>query len=69
MLAKAVGQLEEYFAGKRTTFDLPLHLPGTEFQKVLRELARVISATTTTSYTNTWVGVERVGGAAADSLR
>jgi len=59
-----VGQLEEYFAGKRTTFDLPLHLPGTEFQKVLRGIT-----TTTTSDTNTWVGVERVGGAAADSLR
>lgn len=32
-LARAVGQLEEYFAGKRRTFDLQLDIQGTEFQK------------------------------------
>jgi len=26
-------QLDEYFKGERKTFDLPLHLEGTEFQK------------------------------------
>jgi methylated-DNA-[protein]-cysteine S-methyltransferase len=29
----AVEQLTEYFAGKRTEFDLPLEVDGTEFQK------------------------------------
>ena len=32
MLA-AAQQLDEYFARDRTTFDLPLHLEGTEFQR------------------------------------
>ena len=31
-LATACGQLQEYFAGSREEFDLPLHLSGTEFQ-------------------------------------
>lgn len=30
---EAVSQLEEYFAGERTEFDLPLHVTGTEFQR------------------------------------
>ena len=35
-------QLLEYFAGKRTEFDLPLRLNGTEFQlQVLEELQRI----------------------------
>jgi methylated-DNA-[protein]-cysteine S-methyltransferase len=32
-VAAAVKQLEEYFAGERTQFDLPLELEGTPFQK------------------------------------
>jgi methylated-DNA-[protein]-cysteine S-methyltransferase len=32
-VSKAVKQLEEYFAGERTEFDLPLDLEGTAFQK------------------------------------
>jgi methylated-DNA-[protein]-cysteine S-methyltransferase len=32
-VAGAVTQLEEYFAGERTEFDLPLELEGTPFQK------------------------------------
>ncbi len=31
-LSEAVGQLRDYFAGKRRTFDLPLDLRGTPFQ-------------------------------------
>jgi methylated-DNA-[protein]-cysteine S-methyltransferase len=35
-------QLEEYFAGQRTAFDLPLKLIGTEFQRrVWTELTRI----------------------------
>jgi len=33
VLDRAAAQLEEYFAGKRTEFDLPLELDGTAFQK------------------------------------
>ncbi len=32
-LALAVAQLEEYFAGRRQQFDLPLELDGTDFQR------------------------------------
>ncbi len=35
-------QLEEYFAGRRTTFDLPLRPNGTEFQqRVWKELLQI----------------------------
>lgn len=33
LLQEAHQQLKEYFSGKRKTFDLPIHLEGTEFQK------------------------------------
>ena len=47
-LPEAVRQLEEYFAGKRRTFDLPLCLQGTEFQQ------RVWRALTEIPYGETW---------------
>lgn len=41
-LAEAVRQLREYFAGKRTEFDLPLAPEGTAFQKsVWRRLQEI----------------------------
>ncbi len=33
VLAAATSQLEEYFAGQRQEFDIPLDLTGTEFQR------------------------------------
>ncbi|SDJ54963.1 methylated-DNA--[protein]-cysteine S-methyltransferase [Streptomyces indicus] len=40
--APAVEQLTAYFAGERTTFDLPLHLDGTDFQRtVWAELLKI----------------------------
>ena len=46
--AVARQQLEEYFAGERTVFDLPLHLSGTDFQvQVLQELQRIPYGDTT----------------------
>jgi methylated-DNA-[protein]-cysteine S-methyltransferase len=49
VLADAVSQLDEYFAGHRTTFDLPLDLAGTEFQvQAWRALADVPFGTTVT---------------------
>lgn len=42
LLKNAARQLDEYFAGKRTAFDLPLDLAGTEFQRtVWQELTRI----------------------------
>jgi methylated-DNA-[protein]-cysteine S-methyltransferase len=41
-LAQALQQLDEYFAGKRREFDLPLRLNGTAFQqRVWRELTEI----------------------------
>jgi methylated-DNA-[protein]-cysteine S-methyltransferase len=46
--AAARQQLEEYFAGNRKEFDLPLHLSGTDFQvQVLEELQRIPYGETT----------------------
>ena len=37
-----IGQLKEYFAGKRTAFSLPLNFSGTDFQKkVWSELMKI----------------------------
>jgi methylated-DNA-[protein]-cysteine S-methyltransferase len=33
LLEKCIGQLDEYFTGKRKDFDLPLSQPGTSFQQ------------------------------------
>jgi methylated-DNA-[protein]-cysteine S-methyltransferase len=48
--AEARQQLEEYFAGTRTEFDLPLELHGTEFQRRVWEQLRLIPAGETISY-------------------
>jgi methylated-DNA-[protein]-cysteine S-methyltransferase len=42
VLKDTVTQLEEYFAGERTEFDIPMELDGTAFQKeVWTELSRI----------------------------
>jgi O-6-methylguanine DNA methyltransferase len=47
LLEEAVGQLRQYFAGERQSFDLPLRLEGTEFQKkVWNELQKIPYGTT-----------------------
>ena len=49
VIVAAVTQVQEYFAGTRTTFDLPLDLRGTPFQvKVWRSLAGIAYGTTAT---------------------
>ncbi|NNC77386.1 MAG: methylated-DNA--[protein]-cysteine S-methyltransferase [Woeseiaceae bacterium] len=50
--ANAIRQLNEYFAGERTTFDLPLRLSGTEFQLLVLEELQRIPYGETTSYGN-----------------
>ncbi|MGI6075021.1 MAG: methylated-DNA--[protein]-cysteine S-methyltransferase [Pyramidobacter sp.] len=49
-LGDAVSQLEEYFAGKRTRFDLPLDLRGTEFQRAVWQKLTEIPFGQTRSY-------------------
>ncbi len=42
LLRRVESQLDEYFAGKRRSFDLPLEIPGSAFQeRVWSELQRV----------------------------
>jgi methylated-DNA-[protein]-cysteine S-methyltransferase len=49
VLLMAIEQLDEYFKGTRRTFDLPLHIEGTDFQKhVWSALQRIPYGTTTT---------------------
>jgi methylated-DNA-[protein]-cysteine S-methyltransferase len=49
ILREAVDQLDEYFAGSRTSFDLPLDLEGTRFQLAAwRSLADIPFGATTT---------------------
>src|ERR1700704_5423155 len=48
--AEAVTQLEEYFAGARQTFDLPLVLEGTAFQRRVWDVLRTIEYGRTRSY-------------------
>ncbi len=50
VLDRVESQLTEYFAGTRTTFDLPLQLTGTEFQLRVWELLRRIPYGVTSSY-------------------
>ena len=35
VIVRAVAQLDEYFAGKRTEFDVPLLFAGTDFQRTV----------------------------------
>jgi len=49
-LTEARRQLTEYFDGKRTYFDLPLSLSGTEFQLLVLEELKKIPYGETTSY-------------------
>ena len=47
---KAIEELEEYFAHKRTAFDIPLMFAGTEFQKYVWKTLLEIPFGTTMSY-------------------
>ena len=52
LLARASEQLAEYFAGTRTTFDLPLDAPGTAFQRRVWDVLRTIPYGSTLSYSD-----------------
>jgi methylated-DNA-[protein]-cysteine S-methyltransferase len=50
ILTRTAAQLDEYFAGSRTTFDIPLDLKGTRFQLAAWRSLAGIPFGTTTSY-------------------
>ena len=50
LLDRAVSQLGEYFAGNRTSFDLPLEISGTPFQEAIWSALRDVAYGTSVSY-------------------
>ncbi|MCU1413268.1 MAG: methylated-DNA--[protein]-cysteine S-methyltransferase [Microbacteriaceae bacterium] len=50
VLERAAEQLDEYFAGTRTDFDLPLSLGGTEFQRAVWEQLSALGFGEVSSY-------------------
>ena len=52
LIKKTAKQLEQYFAGSRRQFSLPLALKGTEFQKAVWEALQAIPYGKTRSYSD-----------------
>lgn len=50
LVRKAVAQLQGYFAGRRTVFDLPLHAGGTRFQRAVWRALCAVPYGSTASY-------------------
>ncbi|GHU99103.1 methylated-DNA--protein-cysteine methyltransferase [Clostridia bacterium] len=50
LIKRAAAQLSEYFDGKRKSFDLPLSLSGTDFQRSVWQALQAIPAGETRSY-------------------
>lgn len=61
----ATRQLQEYFAGTRTTFDLPLKAEGTAFQQSIWKALQGIPHGQTTSYGELGSAVGKPGSARA----
>lgn len=53
-------QLEEYFTGKRTTFDIPFILHGTEFQKQVWNALLTVPFGETATYTEQSIKINNV---------
>ncbi len=65
ILAKCVRELDEYFAGRRTEFTVPLDLEGTPFQKKVWAKLLKVPCGWTTSYGELAKAVGRPGAARA----
>ncbi|AQS59588.1 methylated-DNA--[protein]-cysteine S-methyltransferase [Desulforamulus ferrireducens] len=50
LIKKAITEIKEYLAGKRTSFDLPLEMKGTDFQKATWQALLTIPYGETRSY-------------------
>lgn len=62
VMKKCIGQLDEYFAGVRTSFELPLKVQGTPFQEQVWAALQTIPYGETISYKQL---AERAGNAKA----
>ncbi len=65
MICRTEGQLEEYMAGTRTEFDLPLKPEGTEFQKKVWNALLLIPYGETKSYKGIAVLIDNPKGCRA----
>lgn len=65
LIKQAARQLDEYFAGGRMAFDLPLAPQGTDFQKAVWNALLLIPAGQTRSYKEIAVAVGRPGACRA----
>jgi methylated-DNA-[protein]-cysteine S-methyltransferase len=65
---EVIRQLEEYFAGQRTAFDLPMNLVGTPFQRTVWSALREIPYGETWSYGQLAERIGRPGAARAVGL-
>ena len=65
LLATAAAQLDEYFAGRRRAFDLPLRLRGTPFQQRVWQTLLDIPYGDTVSYKDVAAHAGRPGAARA----
>jgi methylated-DNA-[protein]-cysteine S-methyltransferase len=65
VVAACLGQLEEYFKGGRTSFDLPLRLEGTPFQRRVWEVLLRVPYGRTTTYRDLAAAVGNVRSARA----
>ena len=65
VLEQAARELEEYFAGKRREFTVPLAPKGTEFQQKVWAALREIPYGTTVSYKDIAVRIGKPGAAVA----
>jgi methylated-DNA-[protein]-cysteine S-methyltransferase len=64
-VAVAAIQLEQYFAGERTSFDLELALEGTEFERRVWDEVRAIPYGSTASYAEIAARIGRPGACRA----
>lgn len=65
VLTQAARELEEYFAGTRRTFTVPLAPEGTAFQKAVWSALQEVPYGTTASYRDIAVRIGKPGGAVA----
>ena len=63
--ATVIRQLEQYFAGERTTFDVPIALQGTPFQRDVWSCLTQIPCGQTTNYATIAARLNRSGAARA----
>jgi methylated-DNA-[protein]-cysteine S-methyltransferase len=70
ILRQAASELSEYFDGNRTSFNVPLMLPGTEFQQNVWNQLRDIPAGSTRTYgeIGEQAGIGKVGRAVGGAV-